>query len=113
MHRARGDAPLRARGGFELHLPRAAPAGACRHISRDISPAAVSGQTREGELPSCPSRLAHTARGGAFRITRVAARCLRYVIFRTVSLQRRADTRAVHSPYNLHRAPCLSDHSAL
>lgn len=85
--RARGDAS-RARLVARAHaaalncIPRAAahrtPAGACRHISRDISRAVVSGQTREGELPSCLHQAA--PHGDAFCIMLITARCLHYVI---------------------------------
>lgn len=52
----------RARGCFELHP--ALRVRTCRHISRDISTAVVSGQMRKSELPSClrrSDRVAHSA----------------------------------------------------
>lgn len=59
----------RARGGFEPHLPRAAPAGACRHISRDISPAVARVRPNTRRRTSfLPVPLVRTARGGVFRM---------------------------------------------
>lgn len=84
MHRARGDTPLarsRARGGFEPHLPRR-PERVGIYLAISRRPSRVSGQTREGELPSCSVGPHRTWRRIPHHV-RVATRCLRYVIFFT------------------------------
>lgn len=71
----------RARGGFKLHLPRVAPTGACRHISRYLvgSRACPAKHEKANFLPAC-SVGPHCTWLCILHHVHVATSCLRYVI---------------------------------